>query len=85
LQFVKLFHTRFPEVQENIRFDPCLKPVVGGGFGTQLRLIQGFPLAARAEHVENRIGAAAIRHTRPAATKAVGIHPYREQRREDGP
>jgi hypothetical protein len=85
LQFVKRFHTRFPEVQETIRFDPFLKPVVGGGFGTQLRLLQGFPLAPRAEHVENRIGAAAIRQTRPAATKAVGMHPYREQRREDGP
>jgi hypothetical protein len=85
LPFVTLFHTRCPEVPDNIRFAPFLKPVVGGGLGTQLRLMQGFPVAARAEHVENRSGAAAIRHTRPAATKAVGIHPYREQRRQDGP
>ena len=85
LQLVKLFHPRLPEFQENVRFDPCLKPIVGRGFGTQLSLLQGCPLAARAEHIENGIGTAAIWYTWTPATKAMGIYPDREQRCEDGP
>src|SRR5215470_5333210 len=78
LQLVKLCHPSLPKFQEDLGVDPCLKAVMGRGFGTQLRLIQGLPLAARAEHIENGIGTAAIRHTWAAAAKAVGVHPYRE-------
>jgi len=85
LQFVKLGYSRVPEFQENARVDPFLKSVVGGGFSTQLGLMEGFPLAARAEHVKNGISTATIRHTRPATTKAVGIHPWGEQWCKKGP
>jgi hypothetical protein len=85
LPFVNLGHSRVPEFQEDARVDPFLKAVVGGGVGTQLGLMEGFPLAARAEHVKHGVGTAAIRHTRPAATKAVGMHPGGEQWCENGP
>src|SRR5919109_4902763 len=63
LQLVKPGHTRLPEFQEDIRFHPGLKPVVGGGLGTQLGLVQGFPLASRPEDVKNGIGTATVRDT----------------------
>jgi hypothetical protein len=74
-----------PEFQEDARGDPVPKPGVGRGFGAQLGLIQGCPLAACAEHLENGVGTAPIGDTWTAATKAVGLHLYREQRGKHGP
>jgi hypothetical protein len=85
LQLVKLCHSRVPELQEDVRGDPLLKPVVCGGLGTSLGLVQGFPLAARPEDVKHGIGTAAIRDTGPPAPKAMPIHRRWEQRFKDGP
>ena len=85
LQLIKLSHPRLPEFQEDVCCNPLLKAVVGGGFGTQLGLRSGLPIGSRAEHVKNGIGTAAIRHARTATAKAVGIHPYWEQRGQNSP
>jgi len=34
LQFVELGNPRLPEFQEDIRYDPLLKPIMRGGLGT---------------------------------------------------
>jgi hypothetical protein len=85
LQLVKRCHSRVPELPEDIRGDPRLKPVVCGGLGTSLDLVQGFPLASRPEDVKNGIGTAAIRDTGPPASTSMPIHRRGEQRFEDGP
>jgi hypothetical protein len=36
-------------------FHPFLKAIMGGGVGTPARGIQGVPLAASMQHVENRV------------------------------
>src|ERR687891_2290815 len=51
LQLVKPVHASLPEFQEYLSFDPLLEPVVGRGLGTQLGLLQGFPLATRSQDV----------------------------------
>src|SRR5712691_1631973 len=85
LELVKLCHPRWPALQENARFDPRLKPVMGSGFGTSLGLVQGFPLASRPEDVKHGIGTAAISDTGPPTPKAMCMHMYRKQGFQDGP
>src|ERR687891_479410 len=85
LQLVKPVYASLPEFQEHISFDPLLKPGVGGGLGAHLGLIQGFPLAASAQDVENGISALAVWHPWPSTAKAVSIHPDRQQRLQHGP
>jgi hypothetical protein len=79
LQLVEPVQASLPEFQEHVSFDPLLKSVVGGGLGAQLGLVQSFPLAAGAQHVEDGIGALTLWHPGPATAEAVGIHPYRQQ------
>jgi len=85
LQFVKLGDARLPEVEKDARFDPGLKPIVRGGFGTQVGLVQCLPLAAGAENVKNGIGTAAIWDPWTATTKAVGVHSDGEPRCQHRP
>src|SRR5260221_428614 len=53
--------------------------------GTELGLVQGLPLAAGAEHVEDRVGTRAIRDTRSPPAKAMRINVNRQQRLQHGP
>ena len=50
-----------------------------------LGLVQGLPLAARAQHIEDGIGADAIGHARSSAAKAMGIDVDGQERLEHGP
>src|SRR5512134_732279 len=52
---------------------------MGGGLGTQLSLVQGLPLTAGSQYVEDGVGTAAIRHTRTTAAKAMAVHPFGQQ------
>jgi hypothetical protein len=76
---VKPFHASLPEFQEHLSFDPFLEAVMGGGLGAQLGLVQGFPLAAGAQDVEDGVGAAAVWHAGASSPEAVRIHMLGEQ------
>src|SRR5690349_7504300 len=73
LQLVEVFHAVLPQLQEDARFDPRRKAVMGGGLGTQLGLVQRRPLTAAAQHVEDGIGAATVGDTRAASAKAMAV------------
>ncbi len=64
---------------------PRLKPIVGRRMRTQFGLVQGLPRASAAQHVENRVSTASIRHTWSSAAKAMRIEREREQRLQDCP
>jgi len=85
LQVIKAFHSCLPEFQKHTGCHPLLKAVMGGRAGTQVGLIEGFPLTARAQHIENPIGTLAIRHTRTASAKAVRVLMLGQQRVKDRP
>lgn len=63
-----------PELEEDAGLDPLLETVVGSGAGAKLGGIEGLPLTARAEDIEDGIGTDPIRSTRPSAAEAVRIH-----------
>ena len=65
--------------------DPFLETIVGRGFGAQLRLVQGLPLATGTEDVEDGIGAAAVGNPRTSAAEAVGVEMDRDEGLQDGP
>src|SRR5512144_2488601 len=50
------------------------------GFGAQLSLFQGLPLAARAQYVEDRIRAGPIRLAGSSPVNAVSVDMPRQQR-----
>ena len=52
---------------------------------TQLGLVQGLPLAARAQDVEDRISTAAIGDARSSSAEAMGIDVDRQERLEHRP
>src|ERR1700732_1768949 len=54
---VVLQKAHLPELQEHASFDPFLEAVVGGRAGDEAGGIQGFPLAAGAEHEEDGVQA----------------------------
>jgi hypothetical protein len=85
LQLVKLCHPHLSELQEDIRCHPLLKPVMSGGLGTELGLVQGLPLASCPEDIKNSIGTAAIRDTGPSASKAMRLDIRWEQGCQNGP
>src|SRR5215210_4589595 len=85
VQFIKLLNASVPEFLKNARLNPFLKAVMGGGFGTQVRVLEGFPLTTRAEHIENGIGAATVGDAGPTAPKAVGVEPHRDERLQHSP
>src|SRR5438874_1504286 len=77
---LKLLQSGLPQLEEDSGLHPLLKAIMGGGVGTQLGLIQGLPLAPRAQHVEDGIGTVAIRYTWASSPKAMGVHMHRQQR-----
>ena len=72
---VQLEQPQLPELRKNARPHPRLKPVVGRRSGPQAAR-QGFPLDARAQHVENGKIELAIRAAGPSAP------PFRRERQE---
>ena len=63
-----------PELEEDAGGDPLLEAVVGGGTRAKLGSIEGLPLAAGAEDIEDGVGTDPIRSTGPSAAEAVRIH-----------
>lgn len=62
-----------PEFLEDAGLDPLLKAVVGGGSGAKLGGVQGFPLAAGAQHEEDGLHAETVGFAGPSAAEAVGV------------
>src|SRR5687767_5263755 len=85
LEFVKLLDACLPELQEDASLDPLLEAVVSSGFGTQVGLVESFPLTASAQDVEDGVGAAAVRDAGASTTEAVGVDVLREKRLKDSP
>src|SRR5215210_336085 len=74
LQLVKLFYPRLPQLQKDPGLYPFLKPIMGRGAATQVGGVQGPPLTARAQDIENRIGALPIGNPWPPAPEPMAIH-----------
>jgi hypothetical protein len=64
VEFLKLLDSGLPQLEEDPGFYPLLIPIVCRRMGTQLRLIEGLPLASRSQDVEDRVGALSIGHAR---------------------
>ena len=77
--FVAAFPPDWPPLQQDARLGPQWKAVVGRGRGTPRRVVQGMPLAAGTQDLEDGLGTLAVRNTRPATAKAMPIHRFREQ------
>jgi hypothetical protein len=73
-QFVKPLNSTFPQLQENIPFNPFLKAIVGSRARTQVGLIQRFPLACGSHHIEDPICTFAIWNPRPPTSKPMGVY-----------
>ena len=85
MQFVKLLDAGVPELQEDASLDPFLKAVVSSGFGAQVGVLQGVPLAASAKNIEDGIGAASVGDARSASAEAVRVDSDRNERLKHGP
>ena len=85
IQFIELLDTCIPEFLKHASLDPLLKAVVSRGFGTQVGVVEGFPLAASAKNVENGIGAAAVGDAWASSAEAVGVDTNGNERLKDGP
>jgi hypothetical protein len=85
VQFIELLHPGIPQFLKDAGRDPLLKAVVGRGFGTQVGLVQGLPLAAGAEDVENGVSAAAVGNARSPTAEAVRVEANGNKRLKDGP
>jgi hypothetical protein len=72
-QAVVVKQPELPELKEDAGLDPFLEAVVGGRPGAEPGGVQGLPLAAGAQDVEDGVGTDALRGPRPAATEAVGV------------
>src|SRR5467141_3071999 len=77
LHFVILLQPGLPELQEHTGVHPGLKPQMRGGARAKTRLIQGFPLTPRPQHIEDAIGAFAVGHPWSAPTKTVRVYVLR--------
>ncbi len=77
---IKLRQSCLPEFEEDSRLHPFLKAIVRRRMCTELGLVQGLPLTAGSQHVEDRVGTVSIRHARPSSPKAMAIHVDGEQR-----
>ena len=78
-QLIKLRHTRLPQPQKDVGLNPDLIAIMCRRAGTQVGVVERFPLAASPQHIKNRIRALPIRDPRPSAPKAVRIHVDRQQ------
>src|SRR5690349_6631033 len=70
---VVLRQARLPEAQKKAVLHPRLEAVVRRGGGTKPSARERVPLATRAQHKEDGIGANPIRHPRAASAVAVGV------------
>src|SRR3712207_3859399 len=61
---VKLRHPRLPELEKDAGCDPFLKAIMGGGLGTEVGQLQGVPLTASTQDVEDGVGALPVRDPR---------------------
>jgi hypothetical protein len=82
-QIIKLLDSDLPELEKNARFYP--EPIVRRRMGTQFGLVQSLPLAASAQHVEDRICTTSIGDAGSSTTKAMRIDVDWQQRLEHGP
>src|SRR5262249_55430393 len=64
-EVVVLQKARLPELQEEAGGDPLLEAVVGGRAGADVGGVQGLPLAAGAEHVEDGVQTIPVRSPGP--------------------
>jgi len=78
-QFLKLLQSCLPEVEEESGLHLFLKALMGCGVRTQLGLLQGLPLTARAQDRDNGIRTVAIGRPRASSPKAMRVHLYRQQ------
>jgi hypothetical protein len=67
-----------PKREEDTGLDPLLETVMGGGTGTILGGIEGFPLTAGAQDEENGIGTDAIRSAWASTPEAVRVYVPRD-------
>jgi len=74
-----------PEFQKDSGSDPLLEAVMGGGVGAEVGGVQGGPLTAGAQYIENGVSTESIRGPWLAAPKAVGILVFGEQALEQRP
>jgi hypothetical protein len=81
IHFLKLLDACLPKFEEHARLLPFLKAIVC----TELRLVQSLPLAARSQHVENRVCTLSIGHARSSAAKTMGVDRHGKQRLQDRP
>jgi hypothetical protein len=72
-QAVVVEQAGLPQLEEDALGDPLLEAVVGGRAGAEARGVQGLPLAAGAQDVEDGVGADAVGGARPAAPEGVGV------------
>jgi hypothetical protein len=84
-QFLKLLDSRVPELEEDAGFHPGLQALMCRRMRTQLGLVQGLPLAAGAQDVEDGLGAGPIGHPWTASAKAMPIDMLRQQGFEHRP
>ena len=78
-QLVIAFQSRPPQLQEHPSGNPLLKAQVGRGPGADAGGVQGFPLAAGAQHVEDAVGAGAVGNPGTAAAEPMGVHVLGDQ------
>ena len=72
-QAVVLQQAHPPHLQEDAVAHPLLEAVVGGRAGAEAGGVEGLPLAAGAQAVEDGVHADAVGHARAAAAEAVGV------------
>src|SRR2546430_2725966 len=64
---IKLCQSCLPEFEEDSRLHPFLKAIMRRRMCSELGLVQGLPLTASSQHVEDRVGTVSIRYTRPSS------------------
>jgi hypothetical protein len=85
LQFIELLDSGIPEFQEDASLNPFLEAVMSRRFGTQVSVLEGVPLAASAQNVENGSGAAAIGDARSSSAEAVSVEAHGNERLKNSP
>ena len=73
---------RLPEALKDPGLPPLLEAVVRGGAGAKPRGRERVPLAAGAQHKEDRLRTLPIRRARPAAPEAMGVFRRGQKRRQ---
>jgi hypothetical protein len=84
-QFIKLLYPFLPQFEEHSGLNPLPVAVVPCRTGTQVGLVERFPLATGSQDVKNAVGTFSIRDTRASTPESVRIHVNRQQRLQDIP